>query len=573
MAPKIASPTVPTKENSGKGNISSGSELILQSNAQKMQQRLTFKAKPSPLPKDTPMSTLLKKIPLLSGFLRSVDHAGNSLSSIAKLHGNTSDSLQSASAGFQWAGLALSIVDFIRIPLIYGAALLVGEKPPITLSKNARWLYSGVLLGLTITALSVSVAAAPIALTIASMGLGVSLFTMGKMLYRRNQLRKELNAIDRDIAAETSKLNDLRLKTIELENELQAAEIKHDNVEEVTALRGKLAGMTMQFDALFDKSKQERLDALYDKKFKCENQLKGLHTTEVINRSIAVGLAAVALTGLVVSLFFPPVGLAIVAASAIAGGVYMLARAAPSIIGWFSRVFSNKSAPEVAGTSDKRSDLSHSAENKNELLQGAKLSLNPEGPAISQDLATKDAVNLSSRPVAYSTAGPSNADPVSSTIETMRLLYGKEGLANALHKQIENQHKIDGLQHTLSAIVDQHDERALLTLFLRLASSNPKITTADLNQYFGTVDDPKNAIKLLHQSVADFKAGELQLTLQEKTELLACSPLVNFLHEKGIELQPTLALEPVASPDAAPSATNMEQEEPTISIVPTPHAN
>lgn len=83
---------------------------------------------------------------------------------------------QAAGNGFQWAGLGLALIDFFRIPLIYLAALLIGQKPPITLNKNARWLYSTVLLVLTIISLTVPAAAPPIALVTAILGFGCSVF-------------------------------------------------------------------------------------------------------------------------------------------------------------------------------------------------------------------------------------------------------------------------------------------------------------------------------------------------------------------------------------------------------------
>ncbi len=536
MVPKIGSPPAPSDHGHGKDDLLFDQTLLVGRVSQQMQQRLTFKPKPTPIPKETPIQLLLKKIPLLSGFLRNVDHAGKSLSSIAELQGNTSGSLQTAAAGFHWAGLGLNIVDFIRIPMIYGAAMLVGEKPPITLSKNARWLYSAVLLGLTITALALPVTAVPIALTMASLGLGVSLFTMGKAFYERNKLQKELKAIEKDIAAETKELNDLHLKTIELENELGAAEAKNDNARQISALREELASVSKRFDTLFDQSKKDRLDTLYDKKFNGEQQLKKINTASVIDKGIAVALSAIALTGVAIGLFFPPIGLAIVAASALAGTAYLIARAAPTVIGWLSRLFSKKSSTESSEKPAEHANLAPSHEKKEALLSTPSASLQTTGP--------------SDNPVL----------DVSSTAETMQRLFGTKDATPILQQQIADSQKIETLQSRLTSIVDHHDEKGILTFIHQLSLTQPHLTMDDLSNLFCQIDDHNPMFSLLKHALSSVQKGGIELSEQAKNELVTCLPLVEFLRDQGIDLRAVAA--PIPSPETKTStALDLAAEE------------
>ena len=284
--------------------------------------------------------TLLKQIPLLSGLLRSFNQAGNYLNRLVQLEGNESELLQRLGVGFQFTGLALLIVDFLRIPAIYLAAMLLDKKPPITLSKNARWLYSAVLLGLTIAALAVPAAAPPIAFAMAGLALCFSLVTMTKTLYHRYQAPKKLKAVNEKIATEMDALNELHLQTIDLEEKLVSGlpESEYDDSTQVL-----FGAVTSAFDV-----RLARLEVLHATKLECEALLKKHDTTTVIDKGISVCFSAIALAGLTLSLFFPPVGLAILAGTALAGAVYLSCRiATPLINKLIASVSSKKSVLEV----------------------------------------------------------------------------------------------------------------------------------------------------------------------------------------------------------------------------------
>ena len=109
--------------------------------SQKMSQRLKS-IKPKPLRKKPTLAVLAQKIPLLTGFLRAIDQGGNALSGLAQLDVDIIGPMKAAAGGFQAAGLALHVIDFFRIPAIYLAFFIAGEKPPISLSKNLSQLTS-----------------------------------------------------------------------------------------------------------------------------------------------------------------------------------------------------------------------------------------------------------------------------------------------------------------------------------------------------------------------------------------------------------------------------------------------
>lgn len=356
MAPKIE-PSAASVADNGGSHVSGQSRAPEESSiAQRMLTKLTFI--PEPSTKKKPIFNLLKKIPLLTGFLSSVDRAGHSLSNLAQIEGDVSEVLKNVMVGYQFAGLTLVIIDFLRIPIIFAAAAIYHEKLPFTLSKKAKWAYSAVLLGLTITALSLPFTAVPIALTMASLGLVSSLFTMGKILKDQYQLRAKLKSIKNDIALETAELNGLHAQAVDLENLLHEAESKKDNTAQAAALRTQLGDIKHKFDKLLDNNKSAKLQSLYNQQFQCEEKLKRKGLAAVMDRGVAVSLASLAVIGIAISIFFPPIGLGMVAATAILGAVYIVGRITiPLITSWITGKFNKKTGTSVSDKPAEPSEI------------------------------------------------------------------------------------------------------------------------------------------------------------------------------------------------------------------------
>ncbi len=306
----------PTPENNA--DIAEISEAATLSAAQQqvaeMQQPIRFV--PNPLPPDALTILLLEKVPLVSGFLRSVDGTGVSLSKLAYIQGN----LEAArvNSAFRLAAIAIAFIDFIRIPLIYLAAWLLGQKLPITLSQNAKWLYSAVILGLTIASILAPAAVCIfITLATASFALAVSIFTLAKHFYDRQQTKKELVQIGVKIVQAESDLHGIQQEAKDLARRLRGAENDEERtncIRFVRELQGRL-----------DAKKQE-MQQLYDKQLEQTQILEALGWGSVLDKTVGLTLAAVSVIGIVLAFFIPPLGWGIFAASAIASGLYISAQ-------------------------------------------------------------------------------------------------------------------------------------------------------------------------------------------------------------------------------------------------------
>ena len=86
------------------------------------------------------------RIPFLTGFLQHLDDAGKFAQFMIKAASDGMKLLKKTTSGSVIGGIVLDAIDFFRIPFLYLGAWLTGTGLPFTLSNNAQWLYSAVLL-------------------------------------------------------------------------------------------------------------------------------------------------------------------------------------------------------------------------------------------------------------------------------------------------------------------------------------------------------------------------------------------------------------------------------------------
>lgn len=302
-----------------------------------IQQPVTY-----PPQKEKVVLPLLKRLPFLSRFAKRAGEAGNEAlqlsASISALHGAPPAAV---STGFQFGGVSLAAVDFLLIPAIYLAAYILKQPVPMTLNNNARWLYSAVLLGLAIAAVAVSGAAPIIALVSGGLALGFSAFLLGKALYERYTLGKERKVVRQEMARDQEGMQQIQ----------RAAETLHAQLQQTTDPEA-LAGIYQQIAGLQTRyhEQKERIMALKEKEDVLDEKIKKLGIVHIIDKGLAVSFAAVAVVGLAVTLFFPPVGLAILAGVSVAGLAYLTVRITVPIVRalgtWLLDKFRNASGAE-----------------------------------------------------------------------------------------------------------------------------------------------------------------------------------------------------------------------------------
>ncbi|MGQ3888326.1 hypothetical protein ACQUW5_04740 [Legionella sp. CNM-1927-20] len=272
--------------------------------------------KPHPIPRKSKILDLFKLIPGLGDILDQISETGDNVSTLVQLKESLSPAVNAAQSSFHGLKLGLAIINFIRIPFIFLTAALLGQKIPLTLSKAGQWAYAGAILVLAALLIALPAAWPIVGLITAGFVLGSAIFTLGRTLYQRHQIKKELTSTIKEINQETCELEKLRLKARVLKEKLKQAkdEEGHDLLHSFKDLKKE-----------YDK-RYESLQVLYDKKEIYTYKLAKRNNIAVLDKSVSVILAAGALSGLIVTLFFPPVGLAIAAACAAVGAIYLVSR-------------------------------------------------------------------------------------------------------------------------------------------------------------------------------------------------------------------------------------------------------
>ena len=268
--------------------------------------------KPQPIADDSLMLTILEKIPFVSRRLNQLKSASDTLSRLIKVVENTSNTATETAKAMPIVGLVLNAIDFIQTPVLYLGAFIAGVKLPFSLTKTSQWLYSSVLLGLTLTAILAPVVAPIMMVTTASFVLATSVITLGRIYYQRNKDKKELTGVTQQIeliANEATLLNE----ACKDNNETRIKEL-------TTAFQSHIiAGKSNLTDTL--QSLHNTKDLL-TKKIDIE--------AHVINNCAGVAFASLGLVGAVVSLFFPLVGLSLLITATLASATYIIAPFAAS---------------------------------------------------------------------------------------------------------------------------------------------------------------------------------------------------------------------------------------------------
>ncbi|WP_133136480.1 PspA/IM30 family protein [Legionella rowbothamii] len=269
--------------------------------------------------KPTVSVPLLKRIPFVSQFVKNASelgeqaiHVGNSFTEIPGLKAPSH-----LNHGFHWGGAALAALDFLLIPMIYLSSYIYGEKVPFTLNNNARWMYSGVLLGLTLTSILVPAAATPIGLVLGGVSMGLSSFLLGKAIYERYHLGKERRALATEIVKAEGEMSLLQ----EQANLLQESLAQATATEEQKALCAQIDVLKKQYD-----EQKNKITGLKEREVVVNEKIKKLEFIHILDKGLGVGFASLAMVGLVLSLFFPAVGFPILAGVGVASAAYIAAR-------------------------------------------------------------------------------------------------------------------------------------------------------------------------------------------------------------------------------------------------------
>lgn len=271
---------------------------------------------------DSLVFALIKKIPFLGDFLKETDESGALISALldSKSADSSSSSLNGATAGFHYAHAGLALIDFIRIPLMYLAAAILGKELPFKLSRLGKITYSAIILGLAISVIVVPGLAAALGLVSASLGLMTSVYLLARHIDQRGLLKLETKSLTQAITVEKGVLAEIQEQSRALGEQLENAIEKQDWL---TA--EKLSNDISKMKGVYDQTVSQ-LQSLEIEQHTVQQKLLRFDDKSLIDKAVGASLTAFLVIGLTLAMFFPPVGFGIAAASALLSVAYITKR-------------------------------------------------------------------------------------------------------------------------------------------------------------------------------------------------------------------------------------------------------
>ncbi|PJD94588.1 MAG: hypothetical protein CK423_05580 [Legionella sp.] len=253
----------------------------------------------------------------LSGYQRMMDNLHRGGSAVVKT-GDASATLSHARPAvvedLHAAGLGLAVFDFLQIPSLYLYAYLLGYKLPFTWGNGAQWSRSALLLGLSLTCLLFPPAAPIIAFVMAGIALVSSAFFLVQVVSELKILAKKKTELDEALVIAEKDLGNIQQQASELMQQLankctQDLDLMADEVAKLDAAWVSQTALLQDLQRQLSENRQ------------ATEKLSG---EEIRGRCARVFFASLTVIGLVTAVFFPPVGMAFLAGTALFGVAYFL---------------------------------------------------------------------------------------------------------------------------------------------------------------------------------------------------------------------------------------------------------
>lgn len=268
---------------------------------------------------------VLKKVLFLSQIIKTTAGSGKAIMQIGssiRTFNNIAPT-ESSKLGLGIGAIAFAALDFLLIPFIYLTCYLLGEKIPADRNNNAKWFSSAVLLALTIISITIPPVAVAIAFTTVSISFLLSMFLLGRAIHERCRLGNERRTNRKLIAEAEEKIKSIQTEAMTLRNALRAG----ISEQELIFLCEQISSLQARFNV-----KKDHLIKLKLKELDVNNKIKNAGFVQIMDKGVGLSLSALALIGLIVSLYFPMVGLGILTAVSVISLAYLVARLIVPII-------------------------------------------------------------------------------------------------------------------------------------------------------------------------------------------------------------------------------------------------
>lgn len=310
------------------------------------------KIQPEPTTATGIIIAIMSKIPSLARLLNRVKNFNNSAYTLVTLSAEAKsipfpNSNTAVELTYNNLGIISAALNFLVIPLSFLASMVLKKPSPIKLTTIGEFLYSAVILGLTIAAAAAPLAAPIIGAALTLLGFGYSIYLLANFVKDRDSTEKELQKIQGNITATKQEIDNEKEALIKL---LQTLPKKGQDPKITMAVVEK----TKHIEMLYTKQTE-----LVTQELELKEKITAYNDSVLLNYCVGFATSCAMLTGIVVGFFFPPIGVSIAALATVIGVGYMLSKTIHSAFETLARNFSpaTTAAEQAAPTQSTNSML------------------------------------------------------------------------------------------------------------------------------------------------------------------------------------------------------------------------
>lgn len=299
--------------------------------------------------------SVLMETPVLANLLNRIKMANDAVYSLATLDNTLQyrtlnlpaqlNNLPTIPTTYYNIGLIATILNFVTLPLIYIASLVLRKPSPVKLTPTAQWLYSGLLLALTVIALIFP----PSAIIIGGIS---TVLAFGSSIYFWDKFNKEKTKTRHKIITATEEIKMLLEVINKQKNEIEKIISKiQNNLENATDEQISLFRDALANNMLILSIPLEQLEKINKQKDELENEYRAMNNLTALDQAFGVSFAITALLGFLISFIAPPIGFVALNTVFFLGVIYGLCRLiVPQLSGLYKKIsdFFKKSKQEEA---------------------------------------------------------------------------------------------------------------------------------------------------------------------------------------------------------------------------------
>ncbi len=294
--------------------------------------QLKLRLNPNPVNEREVWIETLDFIPVFGSFSREWMDYGDLIAQMVVFSDKLSsvaNTAQSVSHGFSIASLVTYAVDFMSLPVIYTAAFLLGKKPPFEPQRLAKWGLAGLVLTAALMGFLFPAAAPYIAIATTGLMLTIGAVTFVRFFLKKQKFKKELRLIETELPSDQENWEKQAKQFEELltrQNErLQDPKRLIDDIQEIVDIT------TNSIDEI-----RPGLQTKLDRKATLKEIIKTMNGLALFDKTFGLGMTLLALTGVIIGLFFPGPALIMAFVAGTVGTAYLVARVVPPLLkkGW-----------------------------------------------------------------------------------------------------------------------------------------------------------------------------------------------------------------------------------------------